>query len=92
MQTKDWILMIGSLLGGGTLVGALAYFLAPASERLAAKRKDADGKRFLTAGVVALCGWGDALRQRVLTHEPNARIDSSGEVLTHVKTNLETLE
>lgn len=91
MQPKDWILIVGSVLGGGSLVGALAFFLAPASDRLAAKRKDADGRRFLTAGVIALCGWGDALRQRVLNHEPEAKIDPSEEVLAHVKKNLETL-
>lgn len=92
MQPKDWILIAGSVFGGGTLVGALAYFISPASQRLAAKRKDADGRRLLTAGVIALGGWGDVLRDRVLQHEPNAAIDTSAQVLTRVRANLEALD
>lgn len=44
--------------------------------------------RFLTSGVTALTMHSDSLRDAILRHDPQARIETAGEVLARVQKNI----
>jgi len=53
-ELTTWLPIVGGIIGGGGLVGLIAYLVAPASERLAFKRKDRDSILTRLADVEAI--------------------------------------
>lgn len=88
---NDWLPILGTILGTGGVIGIVAHFVRPASERIAYKRKAENRTTFLSSGVIALSGAYDNLRWIVLRHETDRTIPNSTEVLDTVRENLDKL-
>lgn len=89
---KDWALIITAFGGISSLViGIVAFFVSPASERIAWRRKGEDKTTYMASLVSAFRVAYTNVRERLLTHEPDAIIATDKEIVDNTRAQLEEL-
>ena len=89
---KDWNLIIGAIGGTGGIIGLVAFFVSPASERIAWRRKGEDRTTFLASTLMYVCSAYDKVCELLAPHEPGVARPTSRDLVEESREQLETIQ